>query len=40
MAYFKEIGSEYIEEVKDLYKDEGWPAYLNCVRRTFGNNWG
>lgn len=29
MIYFKEIGSERLEEIKNLYRGEAWSAYLN-----------
>lgn len=29
MIHFKEIGSELIEEIKTLYRGEGWSAYLH-----------
>ncbi len=41
MIHFKEIGSELLENIKDLYRGEGWTAYLNDdirLKRAFDNS--
>ncbi|MGI6249981.1 MAG: GNAT family N-acetyltransferase [Anaerolineaceae bacterium] len=41
MIHFKEIGSEFLENIKDLYRGEGWTAYLNDdirLKRAFDNS--
>ena len=29
MLDFRQFGSERLEEIKDIYKEQGWTVYLN-----------
>ena len=41
MLEYKEFGSNRLEEIKDIYKEQGWTAYLNDdekLKRAYDNS--